>query len=126
MPALRHRRTCFCAALYAMRIDGGFTNNLWEAGMIRIGVAQWCLNAAGSGAIIQAARLGFSSMHIDVGKSGSPWCLESGAAQAEYITASRQTDVEITAVSANELTSYGLTSAAGSESARKCWDLIRI
>jgi sugar phosphate isomerase/epimerase len=94
--------------------------------MINIGVAQWCLDYQGVNAVFRAASLRLSAIQIDVGgDEGAPF-LDSAVVQSAYLQAVKETGVEISAIGANALNDYGMTSPVTSKSSNECWNLIQL
>ena len=94
--------------------------------MIRLGITQWSVDSPGVDSLHHAARLGFSAIHIDAGRLGSDQLLDNAILQQAYKQAAADTGVKIGAIAASALIEYGLTGPAGSENAKKCWELIKI
>ncbi|MBS1789638.1 MAG: TIM barrel protein [Acidobacteria bacterium] len=94
--------------------------------MVRIGVAQWCLDRNGVDAVYRAAELGFAALQVDAGEpSGSPFLSAPGIRRA-YLQAAQDTGIEISAIAVNVLNSLGLKSPKGSKESKQCWDSIQL
>jgi sugar phosphate isomerase/epimerase len=87
--------------------------------MVRIGVCQWSLEARGPDALVRAAELGFSAIHLDGDDLAlGDWWPDGPGAAVALEAAAATTGVTIAAVAPGRLNQLGLTSAAGSEGAR--------
>lgn len=93
--------------------------------MLRVGVAQWCLDRTGVDALYRAKALGFSAIQLDAGEPGGAPCIGRPSIQREYQQAAADTGIEITAVAVNVLTSYGLNHPLNSDHSKKSLDFIR-
>lgn len=94
--------------------------------MVRIGVAEWCLDCRGPLAIYRAARLGLSAIHIDTEDSVANISLRSLKIQNAYRKAIDDTGVQITAIAVNSLNQFGMTHAPRSIQAERCWEMIQL
>jgi 2-epi-5-epi-valiolone 7-phosphate 2-epimerase len=89
--------------------------------MVSIGVCQWSLDARGPDALVRAAELGFSAIHLDGDDLAiGDWWPDGPGAAVAIEAASARTGVTIAAVAPGRLNQLGLTSPAGSEEARSC------
>jgi len=93
--------------------------------MIKIGIAQWCLDCYGVEAVYKAYELGFSAIQIDAGGSNGAPFLNNSVVQKAYTKAIQSTGIEISAIGINILNDYDIKSVEGSEEDKKRWNIIK-
>jgi sugar phosphate isomerase/epimerase len=94
--------------------------------MVKIGVAQWCLDCKGVNAVLRAADLRFSAIQIDAGGADGAPFLDSEKTQDKYLQAVQDTGVEILAIGVNILNDYGLKNSVDSKASKEIWHFIKM
>jgi sugar phosphate isomerase/epimerase len=92
--------------------------------MIRIGVAQWCLDVSGIDAIYRARELGFAAVHVDAGGWRDRPSLADPRVRTAYRRACEMTEVAITAIGVNELNLHPMTMPESQRRESRCWRAI--
>ena len=92
--------------------------------MVRIGVAQWCLDRKGPEIMPRAAQLGFKAIHLDFAQPGHEDFLGDKSRGEQFRAAAEQNGVEIGALAIRAVEQIGMLSGSGSEAVGRCRDLI--